>query len=122
MATLTTPPISPMGQLDLLMAKAQIAMAFLFMAGIFGLVFVLIFFQSNMTTVITTIIGSIIAALVTVLTLQQNFFFARQRPPSADSPPASPTLTGVFANGTPPAIPPQPLVSPPSAPGVGVRI
>jgi hypothetical protein len=102
-------------EMDLFMAKAQVAMAMIFMFGIFGLVFMLILWHDTMTAVAQTIITSIIAALVTVLTLQQNFFFARQRPQS-NSPPAQPTLTGVFNANAPT---PSPTSSPPGPPGVG---
>jgi hypothetical protein len=110
--TIQTAPNTPIGQLDLFMAKAQVTLAFMFTIGIFGLVFTLIFFHGQLDSTVTTIITSVIAALITVLTLQMNFFYARQRPPSADSPPSAPTLTGAFNATT------DPTKSPPSAPGV----
>jgi hypothetical protein len=85
---------------DMLLAWAQILLAFLFTAGIFSLVFFLLLSKNPPTGSALTIVGGVISALITVLTLQQNYFFARQRPPTLPDPaPSAPTLTGVFTNG-----------------------
>ena len=76
---------------DLLLAKAQIAFAFLFAIGIFALVFTLIFLRATINPTTLTIVGTVITTLVTILTLIANFFYARQRPPSLPHPlPQSP--------------------------------
>lgn len=91
--------------LDLLLARAQVVMAFLFAVLIFALLFVLIFLHDQISGAALTIITSVIASLITVLTLQQNFFYARQRPAALPDPtlaaPGAPTLT-VTATNLPP--------------------
>lgn len=94
---------------DKLLAWAQVIMSFLFAIMIFALLFVLIFKQDSVTGVALTIITSVIASLITVLTLQQNFFFARTRPPAIPdpaSPPSAPTLAMTLNSGDPNASPP----------------
>ena len=84
---------------DLILARAQVAMAFLFAILLFTILAALLYLLATnapLNSAILTIIGSVIASLITVLTLQQNFFYARQRPsalPDPNSPPGSGTLT-----------------------------
>lgn len=103
-------------EMDLFLAKAQVAMSFLFIFGIFGLVILLVLWHDTISSTTLTIITSIIAALVTVLTLQQNFFFARQRP-NAGSPPTAPTLNGVFNADNPPTTATLTVSAKPAPPG-----
>jgi uncharacterized membrane-anchored protein len=84
--------------IDLLLAKAQVFFASTMLLGIFALVFVLIFFHGDMTATAVTIITSVITALVTILTLQMNFFYARQRPAALPDP--TPITLTTFSDGS----------------------
>lgn len=96
--------------LDLLLAKAQIAFTAILLVSIIALVFVLVLFRTQLSETGTTIITSVIAALITILTLQMNFFYARTRPsalPDPNSPPSAPTLALSVSPGDPNASPPS---------------
>jgi hypothetical protein len=116
---------------DLMLARAQVGMSFLFAILIFALLFVLIFMHEAISGVALTIITSVIASLITVLTLQQNFFFARQRPHALPDPTNTTTTTTstttpppvvvaegstLVSAGPPAAIIASPLVKPPENP------
>jgi hypothetical protein len=75
-----------MNQADLMLARTQMWMIFIYTICIFGLVFALIFFHSHMDSVEITILTNITSVLLTVLVLQNNFFFARQRPQALPDP------------------------------------
>lgn len=82
-----------MNEIDSMLAKAQVGLAFLFAIGFLLILAVLIFYQTNLTPTVTTILTSLLSVFVTILTLQSNYFFARQRPPGLpDSPPTTTTL------------------------------
>ena len=102
-------PTMKQTDVDRLLAWAQVLMSFFFAFMIFALLFVLIFKHDSVSGVALTIITSVIASLITVLTLQQNFFFARTRPPAIPdptSPPSAPTLAMTLNSGDPNASPP----------------
>lgn len=103
---------------DRMLAWAQIVFAFLMLIGIFGLVFVLIFFNTNMTATAVTVMTSVITALVTILTLMMNFFYARQRPSALPDPTISSSTT-TTTTSTPLVVPRGstivPTPSPPAA-------
>lgn len=101
---------------DLLLARAQVGFAAVMIVGIFALVFVLIFFHGGMTTTAVTIITSVIAALVTVLTLQMNFFYARQRPSALPDPPQSVSASTTQADGSTATVSTTPLPQPSETP------
>jgi hypothetical protein len=90
---------------DLLLARAQVAFAGIMLSGIFVMVFVLIFFHGDMTTTAVTIITSVITALVTILTLQMNFFYARQRPAALPDPTTTSTTTTTTTTPAPTIVP-----------------
>jgi hypothetical protein len=88
---------------DCLLARAQVGLAFLFSFAVFALVFCLIFYHSGMSSVEVTILTSLTSVLATILTLQMNFFFARTRPPALPDPVPPGTTTTIT---TPPLAPP----------------
>jgi len=90
---------------DRMLAWAQILFAFMMLFGIFSLVFVLIFFNTNMTATAVTIMTSVITALVTILTLQMNFFYARQRPAALPDPTTTSTTSTTTTTPTPLIVP-----------------
>jgi len=76
--------------LDLMLARAQIGGFFVTLISIFALVFSLIFLHQTMDDKAVTIVTSGIGVLLTILTLQSNYLYARQRPhtpidPATDS-------------------------------------
>lgn len=102
---------------DLLLARAQVFFAAVMLIGIFAMVFVLIFFHGDMTTTAVTIITSVITALVTILTLQMNFFYARQRPAALPDPTTTSTTTTTTTTPTPTIVPAgSAIVSAPAPP------
>lgn len=88
--------------------------------GIFGLLFVLIFFHGNMTTTAVTIITSVIAALITILTLQMNFFYARQRPHALPDPSTTTTSTTTTTTPAPLVVPEGSTLVPAPAPPAAI--
>ncbi|HUD11448.1 MAG TPA: hypothetical protein VMS08_03485 [Candidatus Saccharimonadia bacterium] len=102
---------------DWLLAWAQIIFAAIMLLGIFGLVFVLIFFNTNMTPTAVTIMTSVITALVTILTLMMNFFYARSRPLALPDPSTTTTTTHIETTPTPTIVPAgSSIVTAPSPP------
>ena len=91
-----------MNEVDRLLARAQVGLATFCALGIFGLVFVLLLHHTDLNSTIVTIITSIISVLATVFTLQQNFFFARIRPPALPDP--TTTTSTVTTTTTPIAV------------------
>lgn len=101
---------------DLMLAKAQIGLAFLFALCIFALVFVLIFFNGSIGATALTIITSVITALVTILTLIANFFFSRSRHAALPDPTTTTTSTTTTTTPAPVIIPAGSTVIPAPVP------
>jgi uncharacterized membrane-anchored protein len=91
--------------MDLMLAKAQVFFSAIMLLGIFALVFVLIFFHGQITATALTIITTVITALVTILTLQMNFFYARQRPSALPDPTTTSTTITTTTTPTPMVVP-----------------
>lgn len=73
-------------QVDVLLARAQVGLAFFFSLGFLTLLFVLIFFRRDMSPPESQILTGLLAVLGTIVTQQSAYFFARHRQPtSADS-------------------------------------
>jgi hypothetical protein len=104
----------------MMLAKAQIAMAFLFATMIYAMLFVLIFLHDAINGVALTIITSVIASLITVLTLQQNFFFARQRPAALPDPTTTSTTTTTTTTPAPMIVPDGSTIVPAPAPPTAI--
>lgn len=79
--------------MDLLLARAQVYMALLFGAGFIALLAGLLFLHSEMTNTTLTIVTTMLTVLGTLLTLQMNFFYARQRPHALPDPSTTTTTT-----------------------------
>jgi ribose/xylose/arabinose/galactoside ABC-type transport system permease subunit len=111
--------VNPTPKSDLMLAWAQIILAFFFTVGIFGLVYFLLISKTETPPAILTIAGSVIASLITVLTLQMNYFFARQRPPTLPDPSLTSTTTTTTTTPAPTIVPEGsklvPAPAPPSA-------
>ena len=95
-----------MNDVDKMLARAQVGLAFFFAIFVFALVFSLIFYRSEMNSVEVTILTSITSVLATILTLQMNFFFARTRPPALPDPTTTTTTTHTETLPTPLVVPP----------------
>lgn len=102
--------------MDLLLAKAQVWFAGGMLFGVFALLFTLIFFHGQMTATSVTIITSVITALVTILTLQMNFFYARQRPAALPDPTNTTTTTTSTTEPAPLIVPEGAKVLSPTSP------
>jgi hypothetical protein len=87
---------------EMLIARSQIFLAAFFSVAVFALVFVLIFFHSQMSALGLTLITSTVSVLLTILTLQMNFFYARQR--SSGLPDPSTPLTPIPLSTPPPEL------------------
>lgn len=79
--------------MDLLLARAQVFLAILFAGGFLGLLCGLIFFHSDMSATVLTTVTTMLTVLGTLLTLQMNFFYARQRPHALPDPATTTTTT-----------------------------
>jgi hypothetical protein len=99
---------------DLMLARAQIGLAFLFAIGFLVILGVLIFYQANLTPTVTTILTSLLSVFVTILTLQSNYFFARTRPPTLPDPANTVTVATTTSTTTPTGVPhvDPPTISP----------
>jgi hypothetical protein len=81
---------------DLILARAQVALAFFFGACFMGCLGVLMFNHATMSAQELTIVTGLTSVLGTIVTQQSNYFFARQRP-------------HISTDGTDPSpLPPQP--------------
>jgi hypothetical protein len=94
---------------DKLLAWAQVCLAFLFTLGFFAVLFFLMLFNKQMSTTEITILTGLVSVLGTLLALQQNFFFARTRPPALPDPANTTTTTTTTTAPTPPptGVPPN---------------
>ena len=79
-----------MNQIDLLLARAQVGLAFLAMIGFLAILGILIFYQSQLTPTTTTVLTGLLSVFGTILTMMMNYFFARQRPGTSDPTSAAP--------------------------------
>lgn len=71
---------------EILLAQAQVRMAFLFAFGFIGLLVLLILYHREMTSIEVNVVTSLLSVFGTVLALQQNFLFARSRPQALPDP------------------------------------
>lgn len=68
---------------DTLLARAQVGLAFLFAAAFVGLILLLCFSFSGVRPLsqeANTLLTGLLGVMGTIVTLQQNYFFARHRP------------------------------------------
>lgn len=106
-----------MNDVDKMLARAQVGLAFLFAAGFFGLLFTLLLFHREMTPTELTILTGLVSVLGTVLALILNFFFARTRPAALPDPSGTTTTSTTTTVPTAPAVvtttvTPSPLAQP----------
>lgn len=84
---------------DLMLARAQVGLAYLLAGGFLGILGILLFHSSTMSATEVTILTGLLSVLGTILTLVMNYFFARQRPPTLPDP-AQVTTTTETPNAT----------------------
>src|ERR1039457_4263256 len=82
-----------MYDVDKILARAQVGLAFLFAIGFFGLLFALLLFHRDMSATELTILTGLVSVLGTLLALMMNFFFARTRPAALPDPTTTTTST-----------------------------
>lgn len=84
---------------DKLIARAQVGLAFLFALAFIVVLLVLLVSLTGvkeLPAAINALLTGLLGVFGTILTLQQNYFFARQRPPTVPDPvdrPSSPPAT-----------------------------
>ena len=86
---------------DVLLAKAQIAVIILFSLGFFAILFFLMIYHKEMSSEEVTILTGLLASLSTIIALQQNFMFARTRPAALPDPTTTTTTTTTTPSSTP---------------------
>jgi hypothetical protein len=107
---------------DVLLAIAQVIFAAILLLAIVALVFVLVLIKTQLSETGTTVLTSVIAALITILTLQMNFFYARQRPAALPDPSVTTTTTHTVTGPTPTIVPAgSELVSAPPPPAAIIQ-
>lgn len=86
-----------MNDVDRLLARAQVGLAFLFAVAFIIVLLVLLLSLTGvkeLPAAINALLTGLLGVFGTIITLQQNYFFARQRPPALpDSVPAPPAAT-----------------------------
>jgi hypothetical protein len=65
---------------DLLLARAQVGLAFLMALGFLSTLFVLIAVHNELAPVENSLLSGLTGVLGTIVTQQSGYFFARQRP------------------------------------------
>jgi predicted lipid-binding transport protein (Tim44 family) len=90
-----------MNDVDRLLARAQVFLAVLFAVGFLGLLTGMIFFHSDMSATVLTTVTTMLTVLGTLLTLQMNFFYARQRPAALPDPTTTTTSTTTTTTPSP---------------------
>jgi hypothetical protein len=83
---------------DVILARAQIGLAFFFGFAFMGCLGVLMFDHAVMSAQELTIVTGLTSVLGTIVTQQSNYFFARQRPH---------TPTDGATDQIPPLVPPK---------------
>ena len=94
-----------MNDVDRMLARAQVGLAFLFAGGFFTLLFMLLMFKRDMSPTELTILTGLVSVLGTLLALQMNFFFARTRPAALPDPSTTTTTTSSTTTPTPVVVP-----------------
>lgn len=69
-----------MNDVDKLLARAQVGLAFLVAMGFLAILGVLLFHGATLSSTAVTIVTGLLSVLGTIFTLQMNYFFARHRP------------------------------------------
>jgi hypothetical protein len=102
---------------DRLLARAQVGLAFLFSFGFFGVLFFLMLYHRELSPTELTTLTGLVSVLGTLLALQMNFFFARTRPAALPDPTTTSTTTTITTTPTPTVVPAgSTLVAAPSPP------
>jgi hypothetical protein len=99
-----------LNDVDRLLARAQVGLAFLFAIGFIAILGALMFLSKDLSATATTVLTGLLSVFGTILTLQMNFFYARQRQPALPDP----TTTTTTASTTTTTLPSPP--APGSAP------
>lgn len=101
-----------MNAVDLLLARAQVAIAHITTVGFFGLLACFMFVRKELDSTQTTILTSLISVLGTIWALQMNFFFARMRPQGLPDPVNGTTISTITAKteSIPPLVKPTEIV------------
>ena len=94
-----------MYDVDRILARAQVGLAFLFAFGFFALLFVLLLFHRDLSSTELTILTGLVSVLGTLLALMMNFFFARTRPAALPDPTTTTTTTSSTTTPTPLVVP-----------------
>jgi hypothetical protein len=95
-----------MYDVDKILARAQVGLAFLFATGFFALLFMLLLYHRELSSTELTILTGLVSVLGTLLALMMNFFFARTRPAALPDPTTTTTSTQSTTTPTPMVIPP----------------
>lgn len=96
---------------DQLLARAQVGIAFLFSAGFFGVLFLLMLYHKEMGTTEVTILTGLVSVLGTLLALMMNFFFSRARPAALPDPTTTSSTTTTTTGPSPIIVPPGATVA-----------
>jgi hypothetical protein len=90
---------------DLLLARAQVAIIVLFSLGFFAILFFLMVYHKEMTSTEVTILTGLLSSLATIVALQQNFMFSRARPAALPDPTTTTTSTTTTTTPAPTIVP-----------------
>jgi hypothetical protein len=82
-----------MYDINKILARAQVGLAFLFAVGFFALLFLLLLYHKDLGSTELTILTGLVSVLGTLLALMMNFFFARTRPAALPDPTTSTTTS-----------------------------
>lgn len=78
-----------MKDMDRMIGRAQIALAFFFAIAFIGLLAVLLIYSHEIADTTRELIKDMMQALLMILSTQTAFFFARSRPPADPPPPGA---------------------------------
>lgn len=67
-------------RIDLMLARAQIVLAFSLLSAVMMITVLLVFFHGTMSAVVVTLVSMVISQLTGAMILACNYFLARARP------------------------------------------
>jgi uncharacterized membrane protein len=90
-------------RIDLMLARAQIMLAFTLLACVMALSVLLLLFHGTMEAVVVTLISTVVSQITGAMILACNYFLARARPHSG----VDPSLADSTPQAPPPLVIPQ---------------
>ena len=105
---------------DLLLARSQVTIIMLFSIGFFAILFFLMLYHEGMTQTEVTILTGLLSSLATIVALQQNFLFSRQRPAALPDPTTTSTTTTTTTTPSPLVVPPGSAIVPAPPPPAAI--